>query len=707
MASIPASQIVNVNPQVIGTGGAALDLVGLVLTTSTRVPLGQVLSFSTQLSVATYFGSTSPEASAAATYFAGFDNSNVKPGSMLIAQYNQSAVAAYLRGASVAALTLAQLQAISGNITIVIDGNTHVAAINLAAATSFSSAATIIQTALNLAVVVTGSVAANVVTASIAPNSVTGSIAGTTMTVSAVATGCLAAGQAVTGVSVASGTTIVAQLTGTVGGAGTYQVSVSQTVTSRALATSGGGLTVTAVTSGTLAVGQIISGTGITSGTTIVAVGTGAGGTGTYAVSVAQTATSTAVTASGGTLTVTGVTSGILGLGNEISGTNITAGSTITAFLTGAGGTGTYLVSVGDTATSTTITVVGAGPTVVYDSVSGAFVLTSSLTGALSTMAYASGAVATSLSLTAATGAVLSQGAAATTPTTFMNAIIAKFTNWVSFMTMFDPDGGSGNTVKLEFAAWTNAQNNRYAYVVWDTDITPTLSTTATSSLGNILTTTESSGTIVIYAPNYTKAAFVCGMIASIDFTQLNGRITMAFKSQSGMTLDVTDVTVASNLIANGYNFYGAYATANQQFNFFNPGTVTGQYLWADAYINQIWLNNAFQLALMSMLTQLKAVPYNQTGYSIIRAACMDPIAQGLNFGAFSGGTQLSSLQIAQVNSAAGLQIDQTLAATGYYLQILPATAQVRGARQSPPMTFFYTDAGAVQHIELASVAVQ
>jgi parallel beta-helix repeat protein len=56
-------------------------------------------------------------------------------------------------------------------------------------------------------------------------------------------------------------------------------------------------LTVTAVASGTLQIGQVLSGTGITVGTTITAFVSGTGGTGTYTVSVSQTAGSTTVTA--------------------------------------------------------------------------------------------------------------------------------------------------------------------------------------------------------------------------------------------------------------------------------------------------------------------------------------------------------------------------------------------------------------------------
>lgn len=56
-------------------------------------------------------------------------------------------------------------------------------------------------------------------------------------------------------------------------------------------------MTVSAVTSGTLYVGQAISGTGVTAGTTITALGTGTGGTGTYTVSASQTVASTTITA--------------------------------------------------------------------------------------------------------------------------------------------------------------------------------------------------------------------------------------------------------------------------------------------------------------------------------------------------------------------------------------------------------------------------
>jgi hypothetical protein len=129
----------------------------------------------------------------------------------------------------------------------------------------------------------------------------TGSIAGTTLTVASISSGTLTVGQSVYGVGVSLETVITALGTGS-GGVGTYTVDVSQTVTTRSLnsaavgavftaTSSGTTLTVSAVASGTIYVGQTIQGAGIASGTIITALGTGSGGTGTYTLSQANTVT--------------------------------------------------------------------------------------------------------------------------------------------------------------------------------------------------------------------------------------------------------------------------------------------------------------------------------------------------------------------------------------------------------------------------------
>jgi hypothetical protein len=127
----------------------------------------------------------------------------------------------------------------------------------------------------------------------------TGSVSTTTLTVSSVSSGTLAVGQSLYGVGVTNETVITALGTGT-GGAGTYTVNISQTVTARSLNSTATGakftatiagttMTVSAVATGTIYVGQTIQGAGVTAGTVVTALGTGTGGTGTYTISVAST----------------------------------------------------------------------------------------------------------------------------------------------------------------------------------------------------------------------------------------------------------------------------------------------------------------------------------------------------------------------------------------------------------------------------------
>ena len=124
-----------------------------------------------------------------------------------------------------------------------------------------------------------------------------GSISGTTLTVESTSSGTIAIGQQVLGIGVANETVIT-------GGSGTsWTVNISQTVASEGMSSvavgavitadiSGTTLTVSAVTSGTLYLGQTIQGAGVTANTMITAFVSGSGGTGTYTVSTNQTVSS-------------------------------------------------------------------------------------------------------------------------------------------------------------------------------------------------------------------------------------------------------------------------------------------------------------------------------------------------------------------------------------------------------------------------------
>lgn len=506
--TIPAKKLVDVIPGVLGVGGAALALSGMILTTDTSVPIGTVQQFADAASVSGFFGPATPEASLASIYFAGFDGATANPGALLFAQYPTAPVAGYLRSGTLSGMTLAQLQAVTAGImTITVDGALKTSSsINLATATSFSDAAAKITTAFT------------------------------------------------------------------------------------------------------------------------------------------------------------------------------------------------------------------AGPVFTYDSQRNALVATSSTTGATSAVTFASGAIATALNLTQATGAVISQGAIAATPAAAMTAIVAKALNWAGFMTVFEPTLSD----KIAFATWASQQGDRFAYSCWDTDINAVVSGNSTN-FGVQLSILGLSGTVALTADPAQAAALgvtmqslvrplaalTLGYMASIDFTRTNGRTTAAYRSQGGIVAGVADSTVADTLVANGYNFYGAYATSQQAFRFLQPGQISGRFKWVDSYANEIWMNANFQQSLLAYMASAGSIPYNTDGYSSIETVLQDPINTALNFGAIRQNTTLSSAQVVAVNASAGQKIDTVLATRGWYLNVKDPGAAVRAARGSPVMTLYYCDGGSIQQMRLASLLVQ
>lgn len=562
--SIPASDIVSVSPQVLSASGSGLNMSGLILTDSIRVPIGSVYSFANASDVSDYFGAASKEYAMAQTYFTGFLNSTIKPAEILFYQWAVDAVPAYLRSASLETMTLAQLKTLSGTLILTVNGEELTSSsISFSSATSFSSAAALIQAAFGHYDAV-----------------VTGAISGTTLTVSS-------------------------------------------------------------VSSGALAVGQIIEGSGITPGTYITALGSGTGAEGTYTVSVSQAVS---------------------------SGT----------------------ISAGEFA-------------VTFDSVASAFVFFGGTPGDSGTLSYATGTLATSLSLTEATAAVLSQGSDAVAPGDVMPAVTDITQNFVSYGTTFIADAPQA----LGIAQWNNAQNGAYRYVLLDTNIAATTNNPSVSP-GYQVSQAGYAGVKIIYAPSdKNQVGAELSYPACLDFTEAGGRTTAKFRQYPGLTADVTNQTIASRLRTNGFNFYGAWASRGNGFTFSDQGKITGEFVWDDAYVNQIWMNDSFQVNLIDLLLSAKSVPYNSTGYALIEAAMMDTVNAALNFGAIQPGVTLSEAQAAQVNAAAGFNISDTIQDRGWYILVQDAAPSVRAARGSPPVKFFYTDGGSVHTINLASVEVQ
>lgn len=152
----------------------------------------------------------------------------------------------------------------------------------------------------------TGSIAAGT-------SSFTGAIAGDVMTVTGAVTGTIYPGTVLSGSGVATGTSVLSQIGGTAGGAGIYYVSIgNQTVAATTISGTYGTFTAASALTGTFGLGNVLSGSGVTAGTTITAFGTGTGGLGTYIVNLTQTAGSTTISAASNVETSWYVRSGAL-----------------------------------------------------------------------------------------------------------------------------------------------------------------------------------------------------------------------------------------------------------------------------------------------------------------------------------------------------------------------------------------------------------
>lgn len=343
------------------------------------------------------------------------------------------------------------------------------------------------------------------------------------------------------------------------------------------------------------------------------------------------------------------------------------------------------------------------GATVAYNSNFGAFVITSGTTGANSSVSYASPtSTGTDLSalmnLTGADGAITSAGSAAQTLTEAMQAAIKSNQNWVTFMPVFQET----DEQKQELATWCNSKGARFAYIANEVNGNALVPNNAACFAQQVK---DYYGVFNAYS---TKAfcALAMGYAASMDLERTNGRKAFAYRSQAGLAYTVDDAEDARALLGNGYNFYGSYATAAEEFTLAQNGQISGNAKWFDTYLGQIWLKARMQAAWLTVLKNANTLPFNVDGYSAIYAGSIDVINAGLNAGLIVPGVNLSAAQIDQVNREAGMDISESLYTQGWYLQIPDADTQTRVARGPLRPNFWYCDGGSIQTIQGTSTTI-
>lgn len=341
--------------------------------------------------------------------------------------------------------------------------------------------------------------------------------------------------------------------------------------------------------------------------------------------------------------------------------------------------------------------------TVTFDTQLQAFIIASGTTGVTSSISYAGGTASDALGLSQNGGGTLNNVTVADTPTVAMERVTSYTLNFAPISHL--SEAAFDVTLQKDFSSWVTKQNHRYWFIPFGKEVTA-LSPNNTTCLGAWITANDIDDATAIYGDQI-HAALFCGCIASIDFTETNGRVTMDFRNQSGIAASVTSLADAKALESNGYAYYGAWATANDRFQFLRNSIVSGEFKWADTYAFQLWMNAQFQLNGIVGLQQYKSIPYNTTGKALYRAMFQDTINQGVAFGGIVAGVALSEQQQSVINRETNTTTAaQQIITQGWFLYVGDATTQTRGNRGSFPAKFYYADGGSVQSINMTSTAV-
>lgn len=138
-----------------GVGGGATvatrELIARLFTTNPYVPVNTYIEFDSAEEVGEYFGTTSTEYARAAFYFAYVSKNITSPQKISFARWVDVATAPYIIGKA-ASVTLASLQAITdGSFTLTLGSNTNeISGLDFSAAASLTTAASLIEDAIQL-----------------------------------------------------------------------------------------------------------------------------------------------------------------------------------------------------------------------------------------------------------------------------------------------------------------------------------------------------------------------------------------------------------------------------------------------------------------------------------------------------------------------------------------------------------------------------
>jgi len=312
--------------------------------------------------------------------------------------------------------------------------------------------------------------------------------------------------------------------------------------------------------------------------------------------------------------------------------------------------------------------------------------------------------LATVLQFTLETNAVLSQGSDALSTTTNLNNLSANFTDQ---FTLFFNDTMGGlltDVINLEVAQWVNDAGDAYNFNCWSNEIA-LQSATDVTSIWYLITQAQLNNTSIFDEVLYNtadRAAASAGVFASIDLTQPNSAITLAFKSQAGLLPSVTSKNIADILDAKKINYYGAVGLSGTTtvVNFFYGGYTSGKWSYIDNLVGQIWIAIQSQTNLMREFLALGEIANDPDGQTLIRTGLTQACESAIISNVIAKGLTYDSITAAEIKTTYGANV-QELTNNGYIILNTLATQDVRQTRQSSVWSILYAKGSAIQYVPI------
>jgi hypothetical protein len=254
---------------------------------------------------------------------------------------------------------------------------------------------------------------------------------------------------------------------------------------------------------------------------------------------------------------------------------------------------------------------------------------------------------------------------------------IGKLIGWVQGAFLIYSDGAAAQTAVEAFIASASANNDfgsfLYMNTLADSDVIDiatqnqtynvmfmfllavldqTAANTAVTNIGAI------SGTGITLAPLVAEypEQFPMMILAATDYTVTNSVQNYMFQV-SNLTPSVTTDAEANIYDDLKVNYYGVTQTAGTLLAFYQRGSMMGlpnTPTTMNVYANEIWLKDAAQSALMTLLLSQARVPANAQGRSLILAVIQSVIEEATNNGTISANKTLTPSQIAFITSTTG-----------------------------------------------------